>query len=77
MLVRVYCLGCYGGVGFCRRQGSGVLQGSPELLNLPPLWIRHPWSVPGLGRLLPQTSSPYAWLAHFEELQALELLLTG
>ena len=27
----------------------------------------------GLGRLLPQTSSPYAWSAHLEELQALEL----
>ena len=76
-LAHAYLCRTLGGVGLCGRQGSGLLQRSQELLDVPPLRIRHPWAVPSHWFLSPTTRPPNAWLPLPQKLQALDLLLTN
>ena len=64
-------------MGLHGRQGSGVFQGTQELCDMPPLRLRHAWSVPSPGFLPSKTRVTGSWFPSPEVLQALDLLLTS
>ena len=75
-LVQTYLYRMLGGVGLCGRQGSGLLQRSQELLDLPPLRLRSLGAMPGTGLLPCEARATGSWFPLRRELQTLDQLLS-